>query len=408
MPVLTHLGPAAPCGLTRYESDVFGRDTRTTCSRCLFNLRKVTRHVLDAGRRRPSRRDRRGLPRLRPTTTSIRPMCSRTPTAACSWSTPAAGTSSAARPRSWSSRTCSGRSTGSGRSERAKVADPRGLRLDWETTAVDDLAEPARRPPTRGPAAGGRGVGPSGDAPWRGEADAVRIAGRAIRRRSSAAARGRRRDARRGRLARSLTLAQSTTAARQMRSGRHCATRRDGPPGRGSFASGLWRDAGDRPTLVELLRSDSATTGGPRPRPSGGSAIRRPCRRHAGRPWTSRADSRAGAFADLCPDRDQRPDARPGRLGPSSKPSSAGRPWSRRPDGGRPVSRRARRSPSSASPDAANREAAAWVAGRHPEWGAPMARWFASGSGRRSDGGRARGTRAISSRSWRRPPRFAT
>ncbi len=29
------------------------------------------------------------------------------------------------------------------------------------------------------------------------------------------------------------------------------------------------------------------------------------------------------------------------------------------------------------SPEAANREAAAWVAGHHPEWGAPMAQWFA-------------------------------
>ena len=28
------------------------------------------------------------------------------------------------------------------------------------------------------------------------------------------------------------------------------------------------------------------------------------------------------------------------------------------------------------SPDPANREAAAWIAGHHPEWGAPMARWF--------------------------------
>lgn len=46
MPVLTHLGPAAPCGLTRYESDVFGRDYQNSLFACAFNLHKVTRHVL--------------------------------------------------------------------------------------------------------------------------------------------------------------------------------------------------------------------------------------------------------------------------------------------------------------------------------------------------------------------------
>src|SRR5688572_810787 len=46
MPVLTHLGPAAPAGLTRYESDIFGTEFRDNLFACLFNLHKVTRHVL--------------------------------------------------------------------------------------------------------------------------------------------------------------------------------------------------------------------------------------------------------------------------------------------------------------------------------------------------------------------------
>jgi putative membrane-bound dehydrogenase-like protein len=46
MPVLTHLGPAAPCGLTRYESGLFGQTYRDNLFACLFNLQKVTRHVL--------------------------------------------------------------------------------------------------------------------------------------------------------------------------------------------------------------------------------------------------------------------------------------------------------------------------------------------------------------------------
>jgi putative membrane-bound dehydrogenase-like protein len=51
MPVLTHMGPAAPCGLHRYESDEFGKDAAEVAYRdnlfaCQFNLRKVSRHVL--------------------------------------------------------------------------------------------------------------------------------------------------------------------------------------------------------------------------------------------------------------------------------------------------------------------------------------------------------------------------
>ncbi|MCO8123106.1 HEAT repeat domain-containing protein [Stieleria sp. TO1_6] len=46
MPPLLHMGAAAPCGLTRYESDVFGSDYRNNLFACLFNMRKVTRHVL--------------------------------------------------------------------------------------------------------------------------------------------------------------------------------------------------------------------------------------------------------------------------------------------------------------------------------------------------------------------------
>jgi putative membrane-bound dehydrogenase-like protein len=46
MPVLTHLGAAAPCGLVRYESVVFGDAYKDNLFACLFNMHKVTRHVL--------------------------------------------------------------------------------------------------------------------------------------------------------------------------------------------------------------------------------------------------------------------------------------------------------------------------------------------------------------------------
>ena len=48
MPVLLNMGPAAPCGLTRYESDRFGKAYQDNLFACYFNLHKVSRHVLVA------------------------------------------------------------------------------------------------------------------------------------------------------------------------------------------------------------------------------------------------------------------------------------------------------------------------------------------------------------------------
>ncbi len=46
MPVLLHLGAAAPCGLTRYESTVFGEGYQDNLFATLFNLHKVSRCLL--------------------------------------------------------------------------------------------------------------------------------------------------------------------------------------------------------------------------------------------------------------------------------------------------------------------------------------------------------------------------
>ncbi len=46
MPALVLMNPAAPCGLERYDSDVFGADYRDNLFVCEFNLRRVSRHVL--------------------------------------------------------------------------------------------------------------------------------------------------------------------------------------------------------------------------------------------------------------------------------------------------------------------------------------------------------------------------
>jgi putative membrane-bound dehydrogenase-like protein len=47
MPVLLQLGPDVPVGLTRYASAAFGQEYRDNLFAAMFNVRKVTRHVLE-------------------------------------------------------------------------------------------------------------------------------------------------------------------------------------------------------------------------------------------------------------------------------------------------------------------------------------------------------------------------
>ncbi|MBI81737.1 MAG: dehydrogenase [Planctomycetaceae bacterium] len=46
MPVLSHLGAAAPCGLVRLETSELGEGYQDNLLACLFNMHKITRHVL--------------------------------------------------------------------------------------------------------------------------------------------------------------------------------------------------------------------------------------------------------------------------------------------------------------------------------------------------------------------------
>src|SRR5216684_8063397 len=46
MPIMTQMGPAAPCSVIRYESRVFGNEYQDNLFVCCFNLHKVTRHEL--------------------------------------------------------------------------------------------------------------------------------------------------------------------------------------------------------------------------------------------------------------------------------------------------------------------------------------------------------------------------
>jgi putative membrane-bound dehydrogenase-like protein len=47
MPVMTQMGPAAPCAVIRYESRVFGKEYQDNLFVCCFNYHKVTRHILE-------------------------------------------------------------------------------------------------------------------------------------------------------------------------------------------------------------------------------------------------------------------------------------------------------------------------------------------------------------------------
>src|SRR5438270_29231 len=46
LPVMTHMGPAAPCSVIRYESRVFGADYQDNLFVCAFNMHKITRHIV--------------------------------------------------------------------------------------------------------------------------------------------------------------------------------------------------------------------------------------------------------------------------------------------------------------------------------------------------------------------------
>jgi len=46
LPIMSHFGPAAPCSVARYRSEIFGAEYRNNLFTCCFNLHKVVRSVL--------------------------------------------------------------------------------------------------------------------------------------------------------------------------------------------------------------------------------------------------------------------------------------------------------------------------------------------------------------------------
>ena len=139
MPPLVHMGPAAPCGLTRYESSVFGNDFRDNVFACQFNMHKVSRHVLehDGATFRSTNSDFVVSSNLdfHPTDLQEDADGSLVICDTGGWYTLCCPTSQLTKPDILGG-VYRVRRTGT-----AKVADPRGLRLDWTKVGTGELVK---------------------------------------------------------------------------------------------------------------------------------------------------------------------------------------------------------------------------------------------------------------------------
>jgi putative membrane-bound dehydrogenase-like protein len=149
MPVLSHLGPAAPAGLACYESTGFGRDYQGNLFAALFNLRKVTRHVLTQNGAAFQSRDEDFL---------VSDNFDFHPTDVLE---DADGSLLVVNTGGWYKLCCPSSQLWKPdilggiyrirRSEADKIADPRGKKLDWKNPGLDELAKrlAAARPAVR-------------------------------------------------------------------------------------------------------------------------------------------------------------------------------------------------------------------------------------------------------------------
>lgn len=139
MPVLTHLGPAAPCGLHRYQGSAFGPAYRDNLFACLFNLQKVTRHILVPSGATFTTRDEDFLVSeskdFHPTDVIEDADGSLIVIDTGGWYKLCCPTSQLVKPDVLGA-VYRIRKTGA-----AQIADPRGLRLDWKTANPAQLAE---------------------------------------------------------------------------------------------------------------------------------------------------------------------------------------------------------------------------------------------------------------------------
>ncbi|WP_422925665.1 PVC-type heme-binding CxxCH protein [Singulisphaera sp. PoT] len=139
MPVLSHLGPAAPSGLTTYDGTAFGPEYRNDLFTCLFNLRKVTRHTLTPSGATYSSKDEDFLvsPNLdfHPTDVFEDADGSLVVIDTGGWYKLCCPTSQLSKPD------VLGGIYRVRRKDAPAVSDPRGLKIAWDSSSAGDLAK---------------------------------------------------------------------------------------------------------------------------------------------------------------------------------------------------------------------------------------------------------------------------
>jgi putative membrane-bound dehydrogenase-like protein len=236
MPILTGLGPAVPAGLTRYESRVFGDGFHDNFFAAMFNLRKVTRHVLEPSGATFTTGDSDFLVSdsrdFHPTDVLEDADGSLLVIDTGPWFTLCCPTSQIAKPEVLG---------GIYRVRRVgapRVQDPRGLALGWKTMQPADLATLLNdpRPAVRNNAVRQSGARGSGAVPALHD----------VLRRSNAA------DARRNAVWALTRIdgAQAREAVRVALDDRDETVRHAA-----AHSAGLWRDAGALPQLRHALQS---------------------------------------------------------------------------------------------------------------------------------------------------------
>ncbi len=236
MPVMCQLGPAVPVGLTRYASLSFGRGYRDSFFAAMFNLRKVTRHVLVPSGSTFTTRDEDFLVAddrdFHPTDVIEDADGSLLVIDTGPWYKLCCPTSQLAKP------VVLGAIYRIRRTGAARPSDPLGLRLDWPSLGSDRLAalldDP--RPVVRNKAV--QQLGKTGDAATPALARLLRTSASAEARRNAVWALTR------------IEASSARTATRLALSDRDDSVRHAAV-----HAAGLWRDAGALDQLAAVVTS---------------------------------------------------------------------------------------------------------------------------------------------------------
>lgn len=355
MPVMAHLGPAVPCGLTRYASHVFGDDYRDNFFACLFNLHKVTRHALSPAGSTFISQDSDFLvssdPDFHPTDVLEDADGSLVVIDTGAWYKLCCPTSQLAKPDVLGAIYRIRRKNG------PHVEDPRGLKLDWVGLKAADLAKLLDDPR---PAVRSRAIENLGK---RGEGAVADLAS-ALRASSSV-------EARRNAVW-ALTRIGGTAAreaARQALNDPEETIRQAA-----CHSAAVWRDTGALPRLLVLLKE-----GTPQVRRAAAEALGRIGNKQAvpallATEPKDRILEHSATYALI-----ETADAVGTSRGLQAASSQTQRMALIALDqmGGQGVDA-SRVTPLLASSDPVLKETASWIAGRHPEWGPKLAGFFRS------------------------------